>query len=96
MLRRGSYRWRMRAALADIVQEELVVHQGGEVPQALRDHSSMALRRTIMQHLSGDLRGDGAGESGDSPSLQKRREKLQMFCKEILDILNGDWSEPRL
>lgn len=90
LVRTGGYKWRMRAALAYIVQEELEFHQGGDPDPQCREYARTALRKTVLRHFPED----------QTPSPDSRAGRiladLQRECDDILNVLNGDWTIPRV
>lgn len=89
LLRVGTYKWRMRAALYALVQEDLEWNQGGAPCQSNRRHALFVLRKTIMRDLA-EAGGD------DDDQVAARRQRLQNYCDLVVDVLNGDWARQRI
>ena len=99
MLRAGANKWRMKAALWSIVQEELQWEQGGEPAAETRQYTQFVLRQTLMRHLldvGSDDAAAGGDDSADRQLRARQRAAVQSQIDRIACILNFDWRRARI
>ena len=90
LLRVAYHRWAMQRALEKLVHDELVWHQGSQPRPEDREHARQVLEQTLLRHHT-----DDSAPVAGSPAAEERwaRERL---AEEILQNVNGDWSDQRL
>ena len=84
MLRCGSNKWRMRAALESIVAEEIEFHQGGDPNPQHREYAETVLQNTVLRNFIDNTPVEGSESAKVKGVLEKQ-------CTKTLDCLNLNW-----